>query len=571
MRKAPLLCAATSVQRHARQKWDNHQPRITSRTTRRKPSLMSQRHYLIGLLCLAWIVPGLIGHDPWKTDEAYNFGVIYDILRGGSWLVPTLAGEPFLDEPPLYYLTAALTATVASPLLPLHDGARLATGLYVGLALLFCGLAGRELHGKGKGSIAPLLVIGCFGLVLRGHEGITDVAPLAGFALAYYAWALALRRAIVGGLLLGLALGMVFLSQGTLETLILVLMGAALPVVCRAWRTRDYVTTMLAAMAVALPLIAAWPLALHSRSPALFELWMQRDVYLLWHNPDRDLLYYLRIMPWHAWPVWALFFWQLWITRREHYATPAVALPLSGFVITLVMLSVCSSTRDLYALTLLPAAALLATPAAAGLRRGAANAWLWFSVTGAVFFIIVAWFYWSGLELGVPARLHAHLHRLQPGYPPGFKLLPFALAACYTIAWLVLAIRLKRSAERPVIMWAAGVTVVWGLIAILFMGWADTGKSYRTTFTGMQKSLPAQYRCVASRHLGETQRAMLHYYANIISRREEVTTEASQCDVLLTQGTTREEPAVPRQWRKIWEGGRPGDKVERYRLYQRNS
>ena len=145
---------------------------------------MTRRHLLIGLLCIAWIVPGLIGHEPWKTDEPYTFGVIYDMLRGGSWLVPTLAGEPFLHEPPLYYWTAAVTAKLSAPLLPLHDGARLATGLYVALALLFCGLAGRELHGKGNGAIATLLLLGSFGLVLRGHETITDIVPLAGFALA---------------------------------------------------------------------------------------------------------------------------------------------------------------------------------------------------------------------------------------------------------------------------------------------------------------------------------------------------------------------------------------------------
>mgnify|MGYP003348223631 CR=1 FL=1 len=90
---------------------------------------MTSRHSLLGLLCLAWILPGLVGHDPWKSDEAYTFGVVYDLLQDGSWLVPTLAGEPFLDEPPLYYLTAALTALLASPVLPLHDGARLATGV----------------------------------------------------------------------------------------------------------------------------------------------------------------------------------------------------------------------------------------------------------------------------------------------------------------------------------------------------------------------------------------------------------------------------------------------------------
>ena len=541
---------------------------------------MSQRHFLICLLCVAWIVPGLIGHEPWKTDEAYTFGVIYDMLRGGSWLAPTLAGEPFLDEPPLYYLTAAATAMLASPLLPLHDGARLVTGLYMALTFLFCGLASRELNGKGNGAIAALLLLGCFGLVLRSHEMITDIVPLAGFALAYYALALVLRRALLGGLLLGLAIGAVFLSQGVLETLILLIIAGVLPAVAKAWRTRQYGTALLIATGIATPLIVAWPLALYMRSPALYEVWLQRDLYAMLTGTGLDLTFYLRIMPWYAWPVWVLCLWTLWLhwtqwrTRRAQAsmpATPAIALPLTGFAVTLTLLSLGSGARDLYALTLLPALALLAAPALQNLRRGAANAWFWFAVTGTTFFMVVAWFYWSGLELGMPARLHAHLHRLQPGYTPGFKWLPFTLAACYTVAWFILLAKLKRSAVRPAIVWAAGVTVLWGLTAILFVGWVDTGKSYRAVFTSMQQSLPAQYRCISSRSLGESQRAMLHYYANIITHRDEIATRQRDCDLLLTQGVAREEPTVAGNWRKIWEGSRPGDKVERYRLYWRSS
>ena len=37
---------------------------------------------------LAWIVPGLVAHDPWKPDEAYTFGLVYHVLQGGSWIVP---------------------------------------------------------------------------------------------------------------------------------------------------------------------------------------------------------------------------------------------------------------------------------------------------------------------------------------------------------------------------------------------------------------------------------------------------------------------------------------------------
>jgi len=76
------------------------------------------------LLCLAWMLPGLVGHDPWKPDEAYSFGLVYHILQTGDWIVPTLAGEPFMEKPPLFYITAALFAKGFGWLLPLHDAAR---------------------------------------------------------------------------------------------------------------------------------------------------------------------------------------------------------------------------------------------------------------------------------------------------------------------------------------------------------------------------------------------------------------------------------------------------------------
>src|SRR5665811_2600249 len=85
---------------------------------------------LLGLLCLIWLGTGLVSHDPWKPDEVSGFGLIYSMLHNGDWLAPTLAGEPFMDKPPLYYWTAALCAKLFSPLLPLHDGARLASGFY---------------------------------------------------------------------------------------------------------------------------------------------------------------------------------------------------------------------------------------------------------------------------------------------------------------------------------------------------------------------------------------------------------------------------------------------------------
>ena len=92
---------------------------------------------LLLVLLGAWLALGLFGHDPWKPDEAYSFGLVYHILEKGDWLVPTLAGEPFVEKPPLFYWTAALFAKGLEDFVPLHDAARLASAYYVALTHWF--------------------------------------------------------------------------------------------------------------------------------------------------------------------------------------------------------------------------------------------------------------------------------------------------------------------------------------------------------------------------------------------------------------------------------------------------
>src|SRR5258707_81481 len=94
-------------------------------------------HKAILALIAAWVALGLFGHGPWKPDEAYTFGLVYHILQTGDWVVPTLAGEPFMEKPPLFFATAALFAKLFGWALPLHDAARLASAFYV-LVTLYC-------------------------------------------------------------------------------------------------------------------------------------------------------------------------------------------------------------------------------------------------------------------------------------------------------------------------------------------------------------------------------------------------------------------------------------------------
>ena len=521
----------------------------------------------------AWILPGLIGHDPWKPDEAYTFGVVYSLLNGGDWIVPTLAHEPFIEKPPMYYLSAAAMASLFSPVLPLHDGARLSTGIFVALTFLFIGGAGRELYGANRGALTVLTLAGCLGILIRSHQLITDISLLAGFAAGYYGFALALRRPALGGLVLGTGAGIGFMSTGLLGLGALGITAILLPLF-PAWRSRGYVICLCVAALACAPWLVAWPLALYLKSPVLFDdwLWVNNFGRFLGTNEfglPADTAHYLRILPWYSLPALPLAAWALWRARVSGMVQAQYALPLTGFAVTLIVLSLSADARELYALPLLLPLALLAAPATDTLRRGAANLMYWFSIMGCGFFIIVAWFYWGALELGVPARLHTHLHQLQPGYTPGFKWLPFTLGALFTGTWIALITRLGKSRERPVIAWAAGMTVVWGLLAILFVSWVDAGKSYRSMIVEMQRALPVKYDCIASRNLGEPQRAMLHYVANIITWRMEAPERQRDCQLTLVQGAVGEEPAPSGPWQKIWEGTRPGDKVERYRLYQR--
>ncbi len=527
----------------------------------------------IVVLAAAWILPGLLGHDPWKPDEAYTFGLVYSLLNGGDWIVPTLAGEPFMEKPPLFYWSAALVAKLLAPPFALHDAARLTTGLYMALTFAFVAGAARELYGKGRGALAILLLMACFGIVIRSHQLITDIALLTGFAAGFYGLALALRRPGAGGFWLGTGVGIGFMAKGLLAPGIFGILAILLPVL-PAWRTRNFASTLAIAALACAPWLLLWPYALYAESPALFNEWLMVNNFgrFLGSNdigPTADNAHYLRILPWYALPTLPLAAWALWRARLKGIVTPPFALPLAGFIVIFLVLSVSADARELYALPMLIPLALLATPAIDTLRRGAANLMYWFSVMGGGFFIIVAWFYWSALELALPAKLHVHLHALQPGYTPGFKWLAFALAAIYSVGWIMLLLKLRKTRERPVIAWAATMTMAWGLVAILFVGWLDAGKSYRAMIADMQKALPAKYDCIASQTLGEPQRAMLHYYANIITWRLDQPSRQRDCTLTLAQGVASEEQVPPGRWEKIWEGTRPGDKVERYRLYRR--
>ena len=499
----------------------------------------------IYVLLAAWVLLGLFGHDPWKPDEAYSFGLVYSILESGDWVVPTLAGQPFMEKPPLYYATAAVFAELFGWLLPLHDAARLASAFYVALTLFFVARLARSVY-------AALLLVACVGYVHHAHMLLTDNALMAGMAIALYG----LARG--NGWLLGTGAGIAFLSKGLLGPGLLGLLALAL-LVFPAWR--GTVRSWPAAALAFLPWLLLWPWLLYRRSPELFHEWMWVQNFGRFSGEVaiggvRDHLHYVKALPWFAFPAWPLAAWTVWKQRRS--MQPEVQLLLVAFVVMFAVLSASSAARQLYALPLLLPLAVLAAWAIDDAPRPLAWTLDKLAVWGGALAGLALWGLWL-------AHLAGRLPRADyPGFVQSVHPVYLPLALVVTAGWVAM-IRNPNLAVR----WAAAATLAWGLASTLWMPWLDYSKTYSGMIAEMQKARPKVEGCVASRELGEPQRALFHYFAGIVSV-PEGSPAARECRLLLVQAGR--DPKVPPhgpEWKLVWGGIRPAEYSEHYWLFVR--
>ncbi len=524
------------------------------------------------LLCLAWLLPGLVGHAPWKGSEAQTMGLVHSILSGAPAWLPTLGGEPWAHAaPPLYPLVAALFAQLVSPWLPVHDGARLAAGMFILLVMLFSAWTGRELYGHRHGRLVVLTLVGSIGLWVAAHESIPQSAELCGVALFGYGMALMLRRTWLGSVLAGTGIGICFMASGVLETLALFLTLLALPVAGSAWRTRRFWLALPLIVLAASPWLIWWPWQAWHAAPDWFAHWwqLQRQQLVFWAAaPVYPSGYYFEFLPWFAWPAWPLALWTLWQSRRN-WGVPGVIFPLVMWLCNTLVLSCDVKPDPVSGLPLLLPLAWLAAGGSASLRRGAANALYWFAMMTFGVLALAVWVYWSALDLGYPVDLARHLHALQPLYQGHFHLRPVLLATLYCVAWLAMLTRMKRAIHRPLLVWAAGMTLAWGLAAFLFVRPIDARLSYAPMMSDLNRYLP-QNSCVASRGLGAGMRGMLDYYLGLQTLRETSVGERTCRFMLVEYGDDEADIPAVGGWSVVWHGQRMGNHVERYVLYRRD-
>src|SRR5471030_3276204 len=420
------------------------------------------------MLVAVWLLPCLIGHDPWKSDDAIGIAIAHQFASHGDWLVPRLEGEQYAGDGPLFYWIAAAFAKLLGGILAQHDAARLAGGACIALTLVFLRLAGRAFNDDGgydsdrrgddsqdRGDSVMLLLMGCTGLLLHAHETINETALLAGLACAYYGAALVPKRAYAAGIALGCGLGAAFLASGLAPVLPLLVALLATPLFVPDWRSRGAALALACGLAVLLPWLALWPALLYARSPELFAAWLyQANLAALAGGPGlAATAYAFKTLAWFAFPAWPIAFWALWLYRRKPRSA-AVSVPLIALVAGLGIACLARSRGQLPLLALLLPLALLGGQVLHDLRRGAANALAWF---GTMTFSLLGGLIWLGyyaLQTGFPPRIAANAARIEPGFIAQFAWLPLIAAGAITFAWIALILRSERSPQRSVRFWA---------------------------------------------------------------------------------------------------------------------
>jgi len=528
--------------------------------------------WLVVAIAVAYLVPGLIGHDPWKQDEAYVFGGVLDMLKSGDWVVLKVGGIPFMEKPPLYHWVAALAATLFSPLLPLHDAARLASGVFMAATVGATAFAARLLWGRGYGNIGALLVLSPLGLQTNAQMMLTDLPLMTGFAVAVAGFAGCSRRRPWGGALLGLGVGIGFLGKGLLAPATLGIAAAALPFAFPSWRTRRYFRDLGVALIVAAPFLLVWPIVLWMRSPTLFMTWF-------WENNLGRYLgfsvaqlgaatesgYWTKTLPWFLFPLWVFVGAAMLRDRTRYFAQAGTQIGVAVAGCAALVLLTSASARSIYALPMVPALAVAAAGSVRALGERMERVLFALSVALGTVAMVLVWYGWGALVFTSQAPDWPWLVK---HFPKAFSL-PFSasavlLAAMVTCGFAAICVKLHPSPRRALIAWVGACALMWGLPALLWLPWIDNGKSYRSMYESMARAIPAGVDCVASLGLGESERAVLEYVLDIPTR------DPQQCNAVLRQGRTgRIAAPVPETWRLVWKGSRPGDHRERFELWLR--
>ncbi len=544
------------------------------------------------LLCMAYVLPGYFGREPWKNADITAFGYMLELSgtpMGPTWLAPSIMHlEPEVDALLPYWLGAWAIKLAPAWLAP-DFAARLPFGLMLvavlvatwygiyhlarsagaqPVAFAFGGEAEPADYARAMADGGLLGLIGCLGLAQFSHETTPALAQLCFTALTFYGLS-ALNRALALPLVaVGVGLVGLTLSGGPAVAALLGAGGALYGLIDRddaqpgddqrRWR----VAGLLLATALAATLATALGLWQWRLSPPGAG-WRE------WRGLGRLFL-------WFTWPLWPLLLWTLWRWRHQLRDLPRnrhLALPLL-FLLVAVGTTLLTPASDRSLLLALPALATLAAFALPTLDRSVTALIDWFTLLFFTGCALIIWVIWISMQTGFPRQPAANVAKLAPGFEPSLQVLALAVALAGTVAWIWLVrwrVGRHRSAIwKSMVLPAGGATLCWLLLMTLWLPVLDYARSYAPM---VQRILVLTDRpaCIQVHGLGRGPIAALRFHGQLDTR---PATRRADCPWLLVDAA--DAPTLPEavdlsQWTYQARVRRPTDRTETILLYRRNA
>ena len=541
------------------------------------------------LLCLAYVVPGYVGRDPWKSADIAAFGVMLELSGESSWAAwwhPTFMGlSP--DTPALlpYWLGAwmlqaapawmapdvvvrlpfmlMLAGTLAVTWYAIYDLARHPGAQPVAFA--FGGEARATDYARALGDAGLLALVATLGLAQFSHETTPALGQLffstlvfgglAGLPFRPWSAPLALVLGLPGLVLCGApSIALMFGGVATLGLLRPTAEHLPPAVRRRALWVLGTTTVICAALAWASGLLT-WQIG---QSDSGWE-----------HGRALG-----QLLMWFTWPSWPLVLWALWrwrgqlhqLGRQRHLGLPLLiaGVPLVSTIVT--------PAGDRALLLALPALACLAALALPTFKRSAAALIDWFTVLFFSAWALVIWVVWVSLQTGVPAQPAANVARLAPGFQTVFQWPAFVAALAATLAWIALARwrtgRHRAALWKSMVLPAAGATLCWLLLTTLWLPALNYARSYAPQMQQLRHII-GEAPCVQVHGLSMAQLAAVRFhggYTPVPAR------SLASCPWLVVDvdATTSLPATVPMaHWRRVGEARRPTNKDDDLLVYRR--
>ena len=548
------------------------------------------------LFCLAYLVPGLVGREPWKGEELQVFGQMLALAQGQSdWLQPTVWGQTLPLDAPLAYWMGAWAIGLAPSWLSAGSAARIPFALllaltmfstwkaayYLGLgaraqpvAFAFGGEAKPKDYARTIADSATLALIACLGLALLSHEATPMLMQFSFFGCAFLGASALPYHPFKSSMALVVALaGLSFSGAPTLSVLL------ATGVACIIFFDKENENTSLLRMYAYALLACALGIAAIAHYFDLFH-WRISSTARDWNN-WRGLV---DLLVWFMWPAWPLVLWTLWQWRRQWLSqnwSRHLVLPL-WFIALALCVAFMTRTEDQTLMLVLPSMATLAAFALPTFRRSFSAFIDWFTLiffTGCAFII---WVIWIAMQTGWPPQPAANVARLAPGFVPSFSVLAFVFALMATAIWAWLVKwrvgRHRQAIWKSLVLPSGGAALCWLLLMSLWLPLLDFARSYVPWVQQIQQTMKVQggssSDCMMTYGLNVGQMTAFHYHGGfeIKPLDNAESPQNASCRWLMVDNDSRPELAQVahiKEWRRIETIKRPANKNEDVTLYLR--